>query len=126
MNHLISLTFFSVMSLFNFVDDKIQFPGEIENWTSYATQVEQHERFSDDCDSIALTCVELLIRRGYPRDQLYLCTVITERGEHHLVGIADGSLLDMRMPVVWQWDEVFYEYQSCMKMSDIGTWRTVE
>lgn len=126
MNHLIGLTFFSVMSLFGFLDDKIQFPGQIENWQSYADQVERHERFTDDCDSVALTSVELLVRRGYPKDQLWICTVITERGEYHLVGIADTSLLDMRMPAIYYWDETFYEYQACMCMAEVGVWRTIK
>ena len=126
MNHLIGLTFFSVMSMFIYADDKIQFPGEIEHWQSCANQVEQHQSFLGDCDEFALTAIELLDRKGFPRNQMFICTCQTEQGENHLVGIVDGQLMDSRMRQLWAWDEVGYTYESCMAMDNVGTWRKIK
>ena len=44
---MISAVFYAVLSLYVFTDDRVQFPGQAENWASYA----------DNCNAFALTCV---------------------------------------------------------------------
>lgn len=125
MNHLIGMTFYAVMSLFIYVDDAQQFPHRLDDWRSYANQVEQHQTFIDDCDSIPVTVIELLYRKKFPLDQTFICTCKTENGEHHLVGIVNGILIDSRMKVLYNWDEIDYTWYSCMSMNEVGVWRLV-
>lgn len=126
MNNIIAIVFYATLSMLSYVDDSVQFPWQRDHWQSYANEVEQHQSFLGDCDDMALTTIELLDRKGFPRNQMFICTCETEQGDKHLVGVVDGKLMDSRMRQLWNWYEVGYKYESCMSMSEVGTWRLVK
>ena len=122
MKDIITLTFKQVRSLFIWQCDRVTF-GVPEDWRSHADQVERGEVFFDDCDGFALTCAELLTRRGIPREFIRLAFCRTETGEGHLVCIANELTLDNRQRHTWHWTHLPYEWISSMRMDEIGTWR---
>lgn len=96
-----------------------------EDWRSHAGEIEGSWR--DDCDGFAITCAELLIERGVPKENVKLIYCKTETGTGHLVcGVdADGDtlILDNRQRAVWGWETIRYEWLRSMRASEPGEWR---
>jgi predicted transglutaminase-like cysteine proteinase len=97
--------------------------GVPEHWTSHADTVEKGETFRDDCDGFALTCAELLLRRGVPRASVRIALCWTETGEYHAVCIADDLLLDNRQRWTVPWTAARYRWDKSMSMDEPGIWR---
>ena len=99
-----------VYALFNYVRDKDQY-DVVEDWRSHADAVERGEEFTDDCDSFAVTCSELLAKAGVPLDKISLIFCQTETSGYHLVCGLDTEdttlILDNRFPQVWAWDDSY-------------------
>lgn len=115
--------------LFDYVHDIKQYMVE-EHWTSHADKVEQGRVFRDDCDGFALTCAELVIKAGVPRDKVIACYCITETGEAHLVcGVnLDNTtvILENRYDSVYDWEsKPKYQWILFMNFSEPGVWRRV-
>lgn len=65
-------------------------PALRDSWTSYAKDVEAGKRFAGDCDDWAMTALELLFNRGWPKDKLYRALVSSTGGDiDHMVGIVE-------------------------------------
>lgn len=62
-----------------------------DTWTSYAREVNQGLNFAGDCDDWAMTALELLMQRGWPKNRLYRALVSsTGNGViDHMIGIAE-------------------------------------
>ncbi len=120
---MISETFKQVKSLFIWQCDSITF-GVPEYWKSFVDEVEQSTIFFGDCDNFALTCAELLVRKGMEPGlvRLSFCQVPPE-GWGHLVCIADQMVLDNRQRAVWHWTKLRYDWVSSMRMDEPGVWR---
>ena len=73
-----------VFDLFEYEFDDRNY-GLMEHWTSHAQAVNNDQKFVDDCDGFAFTCVELLIERGVPAQDVYFIICTTETGEGHAV-----------------------------------------
>jgi predicted transglutaminase-like cysteine proteinase len=116
--------------LFNYVHDDKQYMME-EHWTSHADEVNEGKEFTDDCDGFALTCAELLMQAGVPKDKLSAVYCVTETGEGHLVtGVVVGDktiIMENRFKKVYDWNHnPGYTWILFMKFSEAGTWRKVE
>lgn len=75
-------------------DDK-QF-GKSDDWRSHANAVLAGKHWRDDCDGLASTIIDLLIRDGYPPKYLFRCVVSSKRTDKidHFIGLAsDGEKL---------------------------------
>lgn len=115
--------------LFLYVPDEINYLKE-EHWASHAEEVNQNKTFEDDCDGFALTCAELLIEAGVPRDKVSVVYCVTETNEGHLVcGVETNNttmILDNRYRKVYDWQERNdYDWILFMKFSERGVWRKV-
>lgn len=115
--------------LFIYVHDNKQYMVE-EHWKSHADLVEQGKRFRDDCDGYALTCAELLIKAGVPRDRVIAVYCVTETGEAHLVcGVNTETttyILENRYENVYDWKaRPRYQWILFMNFNEPGTWRKV-
>ena len=97
--------------------------GVPEHWTSHADAVDQGQLFEDDCDGFALTCAELLLRRGIPREDVRIALCWTETNEFHAVCIATHLLLDNRQRWTIPWNVAHYRWDKAMRMSQPGVWR---
>lgn len=120
---------YSVLKLFKYEHDEKQYQ-QIEHWTSHADAVEKGETFKDDCDGFALTCADLLIRKGVPKDKISIVYCLTEGGGGHLVcGLyTDGTtyILDNRYDKVYPWESMDYTWKYFMKFDSSGKWYKVE
>jgi hypothetical protein len=72
-------------------------PEGRDNWRSYHKEVAAGKAWSDDCDSLASTVVNLLILRGLPMERCWFAHVDSTRGGKvdHMVAFAeanDGSM----------------------------------
>jgi len=118
-----------VLSCFTYVSDKEQY-GKIEHWTSHAVAVTENKEFSGDCDDFALTCAELLIKGGVPKNEVSIIYCLTEEGDGHLVcGYyldAKTWILDNRRAYVYVWDGRSYTWKYFMKFSEPGEWYDVQ
>jgi predicted transglutaminase-like cysteine proteinase len=92
--------------------------GVPEHWTSHADVVERGEVFRDDCDGFALTCAELLLRRGLLPENVRIGACWTETGEYHLVCVAHGVLLDNRHRTTHPWGAVGYRWDKAARLSE--------
>lgn len=75
--------------------DKIQFKKN-DDWRSHADSVLAGKKWKDDCDGLASTVIDLLIRDGYNPNLLWRAMVDSTGGTKidHFVGIAsDGQRL---------------------------------
>jgi predicted transglutaminase-like cysteine proteinase len=101
---------------------------EEEEWTSHADAVESGLTFKDDCDGFALTCAELLIRRGISREDVSLIVCNTTGGGHLVCGFAaDGTtwILDNNVDHIYDWVNSRYVWRYFMKLNDRSKWRSV-
>jgi predicted transglutaminase-like cysteine proteinase len=101
-----------------------------KQWTSHADSVEAGEVFKDDCDGFALTCAELLRRRGVPKSEVSLVVCNTTSGGDHLVcGLAaNGStwILDCNEHHIYDWVDSGYQWKYIMNLDYRGIWRNVK
>jgi predicted transglutaminase-like cysteine proteinase len=97
--------------------------GEPEHWSSLADNVERGEVFKGDCDNFAMTCAELLLRRGIEPVNIRLALCWTETAEYHAVCIAHGELLDNRQRRLRHWASVPYRWHRSMRLDKPGEWR---
>jgi hypothetical protein len=123
MNPILETTYNQVFELFTYLLDTTQFPEILDDWRSYADQVEQGIAFQDDCDGFAMTIAELLVRRAIPAETIRLVVCDVETGEGHLVCMVDGYMLDYRRPLLSPWEEAPYTWYMSMKMSEPGVWK---
>ena len=114
--------FKQVRRLFIWTCDQENF-GVPEHWSSFADDVEQGKVFRGDCDNFALTCAELLHRRGINPSLIRIALCYVETGEYHAVCIADGWCLDNRQRAVWHWSKLPYRWDRSMRMDEVGVWR---
>lgn len=118
-----------VWDLFDYTSDKRNY-DKMEDWRSHAKAVNAGERFKDDCDGFALTCCELLIEAGVPREEvkMIVCQAETE-GWHAICGVdAEGTtwILDNRYKKVYDYNhKPGYKYHHFMRMSHPGKWQKV-
>ena len=116
-----------VYALFNYRDDKSSY-DVVEDWRSHADAVERGEEFTDDCDSFAVTCSELLAKANVPLDKISLILCRTEKGGMHLVcGLSTDEttlILDNRFPQVWAWDDS-YNWIKRVTADDPQHWKDV-
>lgn len=117
--------FFRVRSAFTWKSDQSTF-GQNEHWTSHADAIERGENIQDDCDSFAMTCAELAMRAGISKQDILLATCHVETGEYHAVAFVDKYVLDnrKRQPVIWT--SLPYQWDRSMRLSELGTWRTMK
>jgi hypothetical protein len=125
MNPIVETTYNQVFELFTYLLDTTQFPEILDDWRSYADQVEQGIAFQDDCDGFAMTIAELLVRRSVPPESIRLVICETETNTGHLVCMVDGFLLDYRQPLFLAWDKAPYTWFMSMAMSEPGIWKTI-
>jgi len=117
--------------LFHYVHDDKNYQMT-EHWTSHADDVNKGRQFEDDCDGFALTCAELLIEAGVPKDQIKAIICTTETGEGHLVcGLDYGDntyILENRYRFVYNWKEatrIGYKWHYYMSFDEPGVWNQV-
>jgi hypothetical protein len=72
-------------------------PENNDNWYSYHEYVERGDSWSDDCDSLTSTVVNLLIKRGLPLDKAWFAHVDSNHDGimDHMIGfieLPDGSM----------------------------------
>lgn len=104
-------------------------PGNSDTWRSHADQVLAGQPWSGDCDDLASTAADLLIRMGVPRDRVWLVLVDT-RGktgtfDHMVAATVDdagqywvvGDTARSAYPLQWLPYSVFGQ----MRVSD-GIW----
>lgn len=120
--HTIQKVHAEVMRRFIWAPDAETF-GVPEHWTSHADAVDKGQLFEDDCDGFALTCAELLLRRGVPREDVRIALCWTETGEYHAVCIASDMLLDNRQRWTIPWSKAGYKWDKSMRLSEPGVWR---
>jgi hypothetical protein len=60
--------------------------GETDIWLSHYDDVVADRLWSDDCDGLAETVLDLIARRGYPLSLLYRLAVFAPNGEGHMAG----------------------------------------
>ena len=127
MNPVIETTYNEVFGLFTYLLDTTQFPEILDDWRSYADDVEQGIPFQDDCDGFAMTLAELLVRRLIPPESVRLVICDTEPpAEGHLVCMVDGFLLDYRQPLFLAWDKAIgYTWFFSMTMGEPGVWKAI-
>ena len=118
--------------LYTYDHDQWEVP---ERWDSHPDEVERGEIFRGDCEDFALTTVELLLRRGIPKEACRLATCWTELDEYHAVAVVEdergvGWLIDNRMRTLRPWASVpGYRWHKSMRMDSIqpgkrfGEWR---
>lgn len=122
---LIAATHSEALALFRWAPDQTTF-GEPEHWLSFADKVELGQSFVGDCDNFALTCAELLIRRGVDPSLVRLAVCWTETEEYHAVCVADGLCVDNRLRRVIPYDKLPYRWHKSMRMDRIGVWTLAE
>jgi len=116
-----------VHGLFTYIHDDKQYDMN-EHWTSHADDVMAGEEFEDDCDGFALTCAELFIHKGHPREHVSAIICNTETGEGHLVC---GILIDGEQWVVEnRYKKPYkqnrrrgYDWRLFMTFDKPGTWQ---
>jgi predicted transglutaminase-like cysteine proteinase len=111
-----------VFSCFVYEKDKV------EDWTCHADSVEAGEVFKDDCDGFALTCAELLLRRGVPKSEVSLVVCNTSGGGHLVCGLAANGttwILDNNQHFIYDWVDSRYEWKYFMNLDYRGIWRNV-
>jgi predicted transglutaminase-like cysteine proteinase len=113
-----------VLSRFTWAPDSETF-GRFEHWQSFADEVEAGHRFVGDCDNFALTCAELALRRGVKSKRVMIATCWTEIQTYHAVAIIGGWMLCNRHAIVMSYRQAPYRWASGMRMSDVGTWRSI-
>ena len=106
---------------FNYMRDRVQFDRP-EDWRSHADEVERGDSFNGDCDDFAMTCAELLTRRGADKSEVGIAFCKTDTGVHHLVCMYKGWILDNRRHWAVAWDKAGYEWISVMYLADPGNW----
>jgi len=119
-----------VWGLFDYVGDKRNY-NKMEDWRSHASSVNEGKRFKDDCDGYALTCCELLIEAGVPREDVKMIVCQVENGGWHAVcGVdAEGTtyILENRYKKMYDYrDRKDYTFHHFMKFSDPGQWHKVQ
>jgi hypothetical protein len=73
--------------------DNKQF-GKTDDWRSHANAVLAGKHWRDDCDGLASTIIDLLVRDGYPPNKLWRCVVSSKKTDKidHFIGLAhDGE-----------------------------------
>jgi predicted transglutaminase-like cysteine proteinase len=118
-----------VFSLFDYVHD-IDNYMMMEHWTSHAAAVNEGKRFRDDCDGFAMTCCELLIEAGVPRENILFIICKTETGEGHAVcgvHIDDTTyILENRYREIYDWkNRQSYQWIYKMNFAEPGVWRKI-
>lgn len=122
---------YKVHGLFTYEFDEKNYQM-MEHWTSHAAEVNEGKPFVDDCDGFALTCAELLIEAGVPKENVKAIICHTETGEGHLVcGIDYGNdtyILENRYRFVYKWEEasrIGYRWHYFMTFDNPGVWNKV-
>jgi predicted transglutaminase-like cysteine proteinase len=118
-----------VWSLFDYTSDDKNFK-QPEHWMSHAKEVKEGKRFKDDCDGFALTCCELLIEAGFPKEDVKMVVCQVEDGGWHAVcgiDIEDTTyILDNRFKNIFDYKtKKDYTFHNFMKFSDPGQWYKV-
>ena len=117
-----------VYALFNYKDDKSSY-DVVEDWRSHADAVERGEEFTDDCDSFAVTCSELLAKAGVSADKISLILCRTETGGMHLVCGLDTEdttlILDNRQRSVWDYGQLDYTWIKRVTADDPKYWKEI-
>jgi predicted transglutaminase-like cysteine proteinase len=132
---IVGFTHLRVLNLFHYVSDQKNY-GVNEDWRSHADAVNRKEVFKDDCDGFALTCAELILEEGIPRDRVKIIICKTEEGEQHLVCGVDIDddvdfgkttlICDNRNAHVKAWNQMpKYTWQFYMRMDEPGKWHEV-
>jgi len=114
-----------VLTHFVYVPDKELHPKFFDHWMSHADTIESGIVFRDDCDGFALTCAELLIRRGANSEDAKIIFCRTETGGGHLATAWRHWILDNRHRTIMYWDDLPYEWVKSMAMNEKGIWRKV-
>lgn len=77
-----------------------------------------------DCEDYAVTKMSFLVAVGFPRAALLLAAVVTDKGEHHMVLVAqtvDGSLaLDSRIDPILPWRDTQYRWRAMEQLGPDG------
>jgi len=120
----LSDVFYTVKDKFVGKSDKEQF-GKSDHWTSHAKEVEQDQKFYDDCDGFVLTVVDMLVKKGVPASSIELVGCKTEKGENHIVCLVDRWVLDNRQKTIKAWDVMKYTWQYSMNVGQPRTWKRV-
>ena len=117
-----------VWDLFEYEFDDRNY-GLMEHWQSHADAVNQGEKFVDDCDGFAFTCVQLMLEAGHDPSKVYFIICSTETGEGHAVAgcSVDGRtyILENRHRRIYDWrDEApgDYTWQYYMQFDQPGQW----
>lgn len=118
---LIASTHSEVLALFRWAPDQQTF-GEPEHWLSFADKVELGHSFVGDCDNFALTCAELLIRRGLDSSLVRIAVCWTETNEYHAVCVAEDFCVDNRLRRTVLFHELPYRWHKSMRMNQVGVW----
>lgn len=118
-----------VWGLFNYVHDDKQY-NVPEHWQSHAKAVNEGKQFYDDCDGFAMTCCELMMEAGVPKQNVLFVICTTETGEGHAVAgitINDKTyILENRFPRVYDWeDRKEYKWQYFMTFDQPGKWKEI-
>ena len=126
---LVEKVFKKVKDKFTYMSDIKQY-DRMEQWDHWADAVEAGESFSDDCDGFAITCAELLLRKGAKPHEVALIICRLNNGEGHMVcGWSDEEttwILDNRSKAVHNW-KFFpdYVWLSGMRLHEKGKWRRI-
>ena len=113
----------NVLTHFLYTPDKVIHPDFFDHWQSHADEVERGQTFRDDCDGFALTCAEILIRKGAESKDVKLIYCKTETGGAHLVASWESWILDNRQRFPMYWENIPYEWIKSMRLSEKGIWR---
>jgi predicted transglutaminase-like cysteine proteinase len=101
---------------------------KVEEWACHADSVEAGVVFKDDCDGFALTCAELLLRRGVPKSEVSLIMCHTSGGGHLVCGLAANGttwILDNNRHYIYDWVDSRYSWKFFMNLEDRDRWRNV-
>ncbi|HUV85471.1 MAG TPA: transglutaminase-like cysteine peptidase [Methanosarcinales archaeon] len=97
-----------------------------DHWHCWADEVERGIPFTDDCDGFAVTCAELLKRKGVPNISLIICLT---GGKGHLVcGVTDKDttwILDNNHRIPRDWIGLPYTWKYKMDLEDPGKWHSI-
>lgn len=117
---------------FTGVDDKVQYKVT-DDWRSHAAEVLAGLPWQDDCDGLAETTIDLLIRDGYPPEYIYRVMVASDLHhkdtvDHFVSVVFDGykwyvigdTLEPMYQFKEMQWIPLFYS-----KVPDGAFWTEV-
>lgn len=99
-----------------------------EFWTSHASAVMAKENFYDDCDGFALTCAELLIFKGVPRELVSIVHCQVGEMGHLVCGLQGPNttwILDNLRPSIYDWKDSAYVWIAFMTFHKPGEWYRV-